>query len=441
MTRQKPWRQFEEYGIAIYAPTAAGGRYRITFTDETGKQRERAGGKDARTAVNRAQELGKLMGRGVDRAATVGRLLDDYLKPENHRTRRGKSWSVRYAQEEARRVRLHIRPYLNVRAPALRLTPGDFVRILNAAEEKGLEPSTVETIGKTCRAIVSYGLREQMLVENLMRGVPYIVSSVNDPSGGQRDSRRVDPKTIPTLDHVADLVWAAAVHLDARTRQARSGRGGSRIIDVCGMGRPLMPAFTAGTGLRFGELAEVRAPDVDVDRLLVKVRRQWVEPGGGRAPYADAPKGGKSRTTVMAGWLEEDVAAHVERRVAQAGPNALLFPAPAGGHLSRRNHARWWKPVKVAAGWLAGPDDDDGEASVVDDDDHGDGSRWTFHSLRHLYAVTCLAPTAQGGWGSTIEDLSALLGHHSPQFTARRYLTRRDGVEARVAAAARGVTM
>lgn len=413
--RNAPWRTFETDGIRIYKPAHPGDRFRILFRDFAGTERERSGGKTERSALIRAQELAREQAAGLDGIWTIGKLLDSYVKPENHRTRRGKPWGIRYSQEEARRVRLHIRPQLSVHKAATTLTPQDFIRILNLAGQK-LQPSTVETIGKTCRAIVSFAQMNRVLDGDPMMGVHYIV-----PSRDGEDVRRVDPDTIPTMDSVLQLGFLAGLHTDRRIAAARNGRGGNRIVDSAGvLGRSLQPCFAAGSGLRFGELAALRADQVDVSSLVIHVAAQWVEPGNGIPPFVDAPKHGKLRDAVFAGWLEEPIREYLAMRVRLDGPNALLFPAPAGGYLTRRNHSRWWQPVRRAAGW---------------------DSSWTWTSLRHLFAVTALAPRTQAGWGMTLEEVSRLLGHHSPNFTARRYLTVRVGAEERATAAAREATV
>jgi integrase len=113
------------------------------------------------------------------------------------------------------------------------------------------------------------------------------------------------------------------------------------------------------------------------------------------------------------------MATYVAMRQAADGPEGWLWPSPRGGHLRRNNHSRWWLPVRRAAGW-------------ADD--------WTWHSLRHLFAVTALAPAAQGGWGMSLEDVSQLLGHHAADFTSRRYLSVRANHITRAADTARAAT-
>ena len=78
----------------------------------------------------------------------------------------------------------------------------------------------------------------------------------------------------------------------------------------------------------------------------------------------------------------------------------LLFPAPRGGRGRRRNHNRRFRPAARAAGWA-------------------DHHQW--HGLRALFAQTALKPKAEGGMGLSLAEVNRRLGHHSPDFTAKRY--------------------
>jgi integrase len=76
-----------------------------------------------------------------------------------------------------------------------------------------------------------------------------------------------------------------------------------------------------------------------------------------------------------------------------------------GGLESRSNHSRRFRIAAGLAGWPA---------------------ELQWRGLRHLAAVTMMA-APPNGMGLTLEETSKLLGHHSPEFTARRYLSLRSG--------------
>lgn len=88
----------------------------------------------------------------------------------------------------------------------------------------------------------------------------------------------------------------------------------------------------------------------------------------------------------------------IERRLAEIGPEDLLFTAPMGGWLRRSN---WGRYVSDRA------DDDVGWPRSED------GTwRRTFHSLRHVFATWALHDAR-----IPIEDVSRLLGHSSTRVT------------------------
>lgn len=93
-----------------------------------------------------------------------------------------------------------------------------------------------------------------------------------------------------------------------------------------------------------------------------------------------------------------DLAGMVERRLAEIEPGGVLFTAPKGGWLRRSNWGRAvWDRAADDVGW---PRDDDGTW------------RWTFHSLRHVFATWALHDVR-----IPMEDVSRLLGHSSTRLT------------------------
>lgn len=105
--------------------------------------------------------------------------------------------------------------------------------------------------------------------------------------------------------------------------------------------RRLMVLLAAWTGLRFGELAELRRSDVDVKAATIHVRRGVVRVRGtsddGKAIIERKVKGPKSaagiRDLPIPPHVLGDVREHLLRH-AQPGVHGLLFPAADGGQLS-----------------------------------------------------------------------------------------------------------
>jgi integrase len=98
-----------------------------------------------------------------------------------------------------------------------------------------------------------------------------------------------------------------------------------------------------------------------------------------------------------------DLAAMVERRLAEIEPDGLMFAAPKGGWLRRSNWGRYvWDRAATDVGWPR---------------DHDDTWRWTFHSLRHVFATWALHDAH-----IPMEDVSRLLGHSSTRVTQDIYI-------------------
>jgi integrase len=151
-----------------------------------------------------------------------------------------------------------------------------------------------------------------------------------------------------------------------------------------------MVLLAAWLGLRFGELAELRRGDVDLDGRVVRVQRGVTRAAG--ELWVGDPKSEAGRRTVgIPPHLVPMLADHLEAHVG-ADPGALLFPARHGGHLAPSSLYRVFYPARDKAGR---PD-------------------LRFHDLRHTGATLAAAT------GATIAELMSRLGHSSPA-AAMRY--------------------
>ncbi len=150
-----------------------------------------------------------------------------------------------------------------------------------------------------------------------------------------------------------------------------------------------MALLAAWCGLRFGELAELRRGDIDLERGYLHVERGVTRAGG--EVYIGDPKSEAGRRLVsIPPHLLPVVQAHLNDRTAFGG-EALLFPARHGGHLSPSTLYGVWYPAREAAGR---PD-------------------LRFHDLRHTGATLAAAT------GATLADLMARLGHSTPSAALR----------------------
>jgi integrase len=146
----------------------------------------------------------------------------------------------------------------------------------------------------------------------------------------------------------------------------------------------------AATGLRWGEAVALRRCDLVLDGSspCVQVRRS-VRHGRFKPP--------KSRHGIRDVPLSPALVAVLRRHLAKLrpdGPDSLAFPSSTGTPLQYPNVLR--RVLRPAAE----------EA----------GAAWAgFHTFRHTFASLHVAS------GTNIVTLSRLLGHHSPDFTLRRY--------------------
>lgn len=159
--------------------------------------------------------------------------------------------------------------------------------------------------------------------------------------------------------------------------------------------------YVLGTcGLRFGEAAELRWKDVDLEAFKLKVTRSVALVDG--EFEIGPPKGGKGRTVALPAF------------VADLFPGAgkkddLVFPDSQGGHMRGSNvRRRWWADAITAADIYpkvsrnAAGDDE----TVYD---------FKLHELRHTAASLAIQA------GANIKSVQNMLGHESAALTLDRY--------------------
>ena len=165
----------------------------------------------------------------------------------------------------------------------------------------------------------------------------------------------------------------------------------------------LMVQLASWCALRYGETVELRRGDIDVDAGIIRVCRAAVRVNGAYRVTTTKSTAGV-RDVNIPPHLHAMVRAHLVEHTG-AGAKALLFPAPAGGHLHPSQHQSHWYRARAEAGR---PD-----------------MRW--HDLRHSGAV--LAASA----GATLAELMSRLGHSTPG-AAMRYQHAAAGSDAALAA-------
>ncbi|KUI27744.1 tyrosine-type recombinase/integrase [Mycobacterium sp. GA-2829] len=180
------------------------------------------------------------------------------------------------------------------------------------------------------------------------------------------------------------------------------------LADAAGAYRPLV--YVLGTcGLRFGEAAELRWRDVDLDRLTIRISRSVVLVDN--KFVIGSPKGGKARTVSMSAFVADLLDLDVEGR----GQGDLVFPDSSGGHMRGSNvRRRWWADAVTAAKLFprAVPDQDSSSRTGLDD---GVVYDFKIHELRHTAASLAIQA------GANIKSLQNMLGHESAALTLDRY--------------------
>jgi integrase len=160
------------------------------------------------------------------------------------------------------------------------------------------------------------------------------------------------------------------------------------LASACGDYR-LAVLFLAYTGIRFGELAALRAGRLDLMRRRATVAESVTEVGG-RGLVWGTPKGHERRDVPIHRFLIDELAAHVAGKSA----DALVFSAPHGGTLRVRNFRRSaLDPAAKALGI--------------------DGLHP--HALRHTAASLAIAS------GADVKVVQQMLGHKSATMTFDLY--------------------
>jgi integrase len=376
-------RQVLEFdlGVKVYPPKREGGYWRVRWEER--RQPKDTPAKDQTAAIKKAQDIVERLRRSVP--TELGRakgehLVAHYLDP-NRRPPRVTQWSIKHREEQTRICEKYVLPVIRD-VSCRELTRADFQDIINQAATA----SVAHHIRRTLTALMGAGLEEGyvMVGRDLLRGIRWQGTTVIEPEPADP---AVTEDEIPTV---------AAVHELAAATAALTGV----------WWRELQILLVAYSGMRWGEHAALTWEQVDPDRRRIRLDRQVVEARNTMIPTL--PKGRRRRITMFPVTTPGDVALAelMQRRLDELEPGELVFPAARGGWMRRSNYGRQiWDPAAEAVAWPKG----------------GRNWKWTFHSLRHVFATWALHEAH-----IPIEDLSRLMGHSSTRVTQDIYVHVRD---------------
>lgn len=170
------------------------------------------------------------------------------------------------------------------------------------------------------------------------------------------------------------------------------------LADAAGEHRPLV--YVLGTcGLRFGEVAELRWRDVDLNLLKIRITRSVTLVDN--KFVVGSPKNGKGRTVSLPAFVAD--------LLTPGDADSLVFPDSEGGYMRGTNvRRRWWADAVAEAKLFPRtvPGGDERDTLIYD---------FKIHELRHTAASLAIQA------GANIKSLQNMLGHESAALTLDRY--------------------
>ncbi|MEZ0114684.1 site-specific recombinase XerD [Catenulispora sp. EB89] len=378
-------------GITVYPPAQPGDPWRAAFYDRDGKRKYRQAADEdglARKLDPVKRRLAGLPDLNRFETASGADLIAYYLSPD--RLPADRQWSSSYRADQERFGRKTLEVIGDV--PCGAIETWHMQQIVNRAN--------TATSGARLRTFISglikIGGSMGFLTEPLPAVVHWQAGDRPRPTLKARicgeSTDFIDMASLPRHRDVSALALA--------TQQKR----------LCRWWRELMPYVAAYSGIRRGEMLALSADDVDSTRRTITVLRKVIEVNGKQT--IELPKNGIIRTTLfpeiapdgyrLADMLARRINEARTERDAGSNPNARLFPARGGKYMYACSfYSSIAEPAFAAAGWRT-PES---------------GSRWTWHTLRHVFCTTALVE-----WKLDLTDVSKLAGHSTIRITADRYV-------------------
>lgn len=376
-----------DLGVVLYGPTEARPYYRLVYRDRNGKRVAKSAGKSYEGAWNRMLDADAEVAASVtpQSGRTVRELTEAFLADFT------RHWSDRHAADTAGYLGKALVDLWDV--PCWELSRDMVSAALDSARTVSMRRHYRAAVGK----LLTWGYDEDWLTQPrsaLVKALPKTAKADHGREHGE-SHLYVDPDLIPSAEDCRAVA------------EAMFEVGGEKHGEQAW----LMAAVAASTGLRQGELFDLRKGRLLFAKNDLRVLSQvvWVK---GQGPKQTRPKWGRTRTTVLPErtiW-GDPLAQRLEAFVEGLGSDDLVFPAPRGGWLHPSNFSRdLWKPAREACPvWEAG---------------------WGWHSLRHAFCSHLLS--GPGGAGR-VADVSKAAGHRDSYVTMAMYVSATKGVTGRL---------
>lgn len=451
--------RLDEHGKVVAVRTY----YRITHPVALGSKKRRY--PEARTkalALHEANIIDRRLGDAEQpRAAanterTVGELIDAYLDPANHRH----AWKAdRSRQAPASFLNTWVRPVIG-HWPCRAWDAAASDRIMEMMEKCDLRLSYRAQGYKYLSSLASFGRIRRHGFLGPDHDPLEDLTPPSDPS-----HRFIDPKTLPSIDHVHQLAHNLGTVVEAKwlgkVKHPDAARRERATFEAFRWAMLVLVMF--GFGLRPNEALALRTGDFRLGSrdqgLGLHIDRQAAR---GSSTRTAAPKHGSERTTYAPDELWDDVVRLVTEIEDRFGPNSLLWPRMRDHTKMLDDSTLYGSYFDPAAERTAGftfemvpqwtveahtvqepgekPRSELVAVPLLDADGkqrHRKRWNWNWRHLRHLYGTTAIASRDHGGWGQDITDIAKWMGHRSTKTTWDYYIGNRDGDGARMAAGTR----
>jgi integrase len=267
-------------------------------------------GKESDAKAFERQEQEKLR-RGVyvsrTERRTVAQLFEEFIRERKSRARRTATIKC---YETVGRAHLLADKHRFAQRDAGTVRRKDFAELFEAMLADGASASTVNRTLVTCKAMWFFALQRELIERNPLQRFPKYEPLATDT--GRQVNRDA--------------------YNEAEVRALLSAARGHE--------RPFIGLLVLA-GLRPGEVYALRASDIDLEAGAVRVARSWDHRGG---LFVEPKTKAGVRTAPLAGWLVEELRAHIERIGAEG--EELLFASREGTPYQPSNLRRaLWSPL------------------------------------------------------------------------------------------------